>query len=63
MNSLAANIRNWIKKIGEWVKPNPDDGLLLQAVKMLYKALALLVLVALSPVIIVVLLFVFLAAI
>lgn len=45
------------------MKPDPSDHLLLQGVKFIFKCIALLVLIAFSPVIFVVLLFVFLAAV
>ena len=61
--SMAEYVRRWIQKIQEWMKPNPDDIFLVQAIKFIFKCIALLILIALSPVILVVLLFVFLAAI
>ena len=54
-------IANWVKRLKEWLKPNPADSMLLNGVKLIYKSIAVLVLVALSPVILVVLLFVFFA--
>jgi hypothetical protein len=59
---LREMILNRLKKFREWLKPNPSDTLLVQSLKMIYKALAVLVLVAFSPVIIVIMLFVFFAA-
>jgi hypothetical protein len=56
-------IKRWIAKIGEWMKPDPSDHRLLQVVKFIYKCIALLILIAFSPVIMVVLIFVFLAAV
>ncbi len=53
---------NRFKRLFEWLKPNPADTLLIQSLKMIYKALAVLVLIAFSPVILIVLLFVFFAA-
>ena len=50
------------KKFAEWLKPNPADTVLVQSLKMIYKVIAVLVLIAFSPVILVVLIFVFFAA-
>lgn len=63
MKGTFAYIKTWLAKIREWMKPDPADHLLLQVVKLLYKCIALLILIAFSPVIIVVLFFVFLAAV
>lgn len=46
----------------EWMKPEPADPLAMQIVKSFFKGIVMLVLVALSPAIIVILAFVFLAA-
>lgn len=56
-------IINRFKRLMEWVKPNPADTLLIQSLKMIYKAIAVLVLIASSPVILIGLLFAFFAAI
>lgn len=53
---------NRFKRLGEWLKPNPNDTVLIQSLKMIYKAAAVLLLIALSPAIIIVLIFVFFAA-
>jgi hypothetical protein len=63
MKGLADLIRQWWQKLQEWIKPDPADHLLLKGLKLIGKCIALLVLLALSPVILVVLLFVFLAAV
>lgn len=63
MKSIFELIKRWFVKIREWMKPDPADGLLLQVIKLIYKSIALLILIAFSPVIIIVLLFVFLAAV
>ncbi len=52
---------NNLKKFKEWLKPNHADSLLVQSLKMIYKAAAVLVLIAFSPVIILIMLFVFFA--
>ncbi|HEV7331480.1 MAG TPA: hypothetical protein VGN63_10620 [Flavisolibacter sp.] len=62
MKSFADFIRNWFLKLKEWMQPNAADPLLLQLLKFIGKCIALLVLIALSPIILVVLLFVFMAA-
>jgi len=61
--NLAGHIKDWLIKIREWIRPNPKDSHLLQVIKLFFKSLALLVLIALSPLLLVVLLFVFFAAI
>jgi hypothetical protein len=53
---------NRFKEFKEWLKPNPADTFVIQSLKMIYKAIAVLVLIALSPVILVILIFVFMAA-
>jgi hypothetical protein len=50
-------------QLKEWVKPNPVDTTLVKSLKMIYKVLAVLVLIAFSPVLIVILVFVFFAAV
>jgi hypothetical protein len=59
---IKESILNYSRKFKEWLKPNSADTLLLQSLKMVYKVLAVLVLVAFSPVILLILLFVFFAA-
>jgi hypothetical protein len=59
----VAMLRKQLKNLKRWLAPEPTDPWYLTAVKSIYKAIALLVLVALSPVIMVVLLFVFFAAV
>lgn len=59
---IRETIINYFKKFKEWLKPNSTDTLLVQSLKMVYKVLAVLILVAFSPVIIIILFFVFLAA-
>jgi hypothetical protein len=56
-------IRSKIKKLQAWMQPDPSDKLLLQIVKFALKCVVLLVLIALSPALLVVLLFVFLVTI
>jgi hypothetical protein len=63
MMGLADLIRQWWQKLKEWIKPDPADHLLLKGMKLIGKCVVLLVLLALSPVLLVVLLFVFLAAV
>jgi hypothetical protein len=56
-------IKSWIIKIRKWMQPDPADNPLMQLLKFTFKCFALLLLIAFSPVILVVLLFVFLVAI
>jgi hypothetical protein len=63
MKNIARYIRQWLAKIKEWIKPDPADNLFVQIVKLIFKCIALLILIALSPVLLVVLVFVFFAAI
>jgi hypothetical protein len=60
---LVNYIKQWINRIKTWMKPDPADNPLLQLVKFTLKCFVLLLLIAFSPVILVVLLFVFLIAI
>ncbi|TDH21621.1 hypothetical protein EXU57_19150 [Segetibacter sp. 3557_3] len=53
---------NRLKQLREWLKPNPVDSLLVQSLKMIYKAIAVILLVAFSPVILFVLFLAFAAA-
>jgi lipopolysaccharide/colanic/teichoic acid biosynthesis glycosyltransferase len=48
-----------LKQFREWLKPNPADSLLIQSLKMIYKAAAVLVLIVFSPVILLIMLIVF----
>ena len=54
-------VRKNILALREWVKPDPADPLYLTILKSMYKGLSLLVLIALSPVILIILLIVFFA--
>lgn len=63
MKGLIGYLRQWLQKLGEWMKPEPADNLFLKIAKTFFKCIALLIMIAFSPVIIVVLLFVFFAAI
>lgn len=60
--SFSDYLRDYAQKIKDWIKPDPSDHLLLQFVKLIFKCIALLILIALSPIILVILLFVFFAA-
>lgn len=59
--SFKGMIISRIKQLKEWLKPNPADSTAVTILKLIYKSIAVLVLIALSPVILVVLLFVFIA--
>lgn len=59
--SFSEMLSNRWKQLREWLKPDPSDSLLVQSLKMIYKAIAVLILIALSPVILIILAFVFFA--
>jgi hypothetical protein len=59
---IRETVVDYFKRFKEWLKPNGSDTLLIQSLKMVYKVLAVLVLIAFSPVILIILLFVFFAA-
>lgn len=59
---FADMIKKQLTTLKHWVKPKPADPWYITFVKMLYKGIALLLLVALSPVILLVLILVFFAA-
>ena len=65
-NSFAVELQKYIAQkvaqLQEWLKADPTDSLALRIVKGIYKSLAVLVLTALSPVILVILVVTFLAA-
>lgn len=48
-----------IRELGQWVKPDPADNLLLQIVKIFFKSIVLLLLTAFSPVVLLFLIGVF----
>ncbi|MEM8970219.1 MAG: hypothetical protein AAGE93_27640 [Bacteroidota bacterium] len=64
--SFATELRKYViqqfTQLKEWLRPNPADSVAVKIFKGVYKSLAVLVLTALSPVIIVVLIIAFLAA-
>jgi hypothetical protein len=51
-----------LNQLKEWLKPDAEDSTTVTSLKMIYKALAVLILIAFSPVILIILLFVFFAA-
>jgi hypothetical protein len=61
--NLLDYIKKWISKIRDWLQPEPTDNALVQILKLALKCIALLILIALSPAILVIMLFVFFAAI
>jgi hypothetical protein len=61
-SSLVGYIRNWFTRIGEWMKPEPGDALPLRVVKFILKCTVLLLLIAFSPILLIILVFVFFAA-
>jgi hypothetical protein len=58
-----ALLRKYVLQLRDWVQPDPGDPPLLRVLKLFYKSIAILLLIAFSPVILVVLAFVFFAAI
>lgn len=60
--SIKETILKYFERFKEWLKPNKEDSLIVQSLKMVYKVLAVLLLIVFSPVIIVILIFVFFAA-
>ena len=61
--SFGGLIIKYFNIIKEWVQPEPGDPLWKTILKSVYKLIAVLILIALSPVLLVILLFVFFAAI
>lgn len=59
----TATLRRYWKQIQNWMRPLPSDTHPVQVLKLFYKTLVLLVGLAFSPLILVVLLFVFFAAV
>jgi|GEM_PF-2628618 len=60
--SFGEMLRNRWLLLLQWLRPEPTDAFMLQAIKMVGKASVVLLLIATSPIIIVVLIFVFFAA-
>ncbi|HZH00246.1 MAG TPA: hypothetical protein VEY32_04140 [Flavisolibacter sp.] len=61
--SLADFTRKYYEKLKVWLTPDPADSRVLQFVKLFFKGIALLIMIAFSPVIAVILLFIFFAAV
>lgn len=61
--SFGEIIKKYFNRITEWVKPDPADPLWKTILKSIYKLIAVVILIALSPVLLIILLFVFFAAI
>ena len=61
-DSMKEMVRKKWAELIEWLKPNPRDSRLVIGLKMIYKAIAVLALIAVSPILVVVLLFIFFAA-
>ena len=59
---LKEMIINRFKQLQEWLKPNPADNTLVIGLKLIYKVLAVLGLIAVSPILLVVLAFIFFTA-
>jgi len=61
--SIGDFIRKYYEKLKVWLTPDPADSRVLQVVKLFFKGIALLIMIAFSPIIAVILLFVFFAAV
>lgn len=59
---LTEMVINRFKQLQEWLKPNPANNTLVIGLKMIYKVLAVLGLIVVSPILLVVLAFIFFAA-
>ncbi len=59
---LTEMVINRFKQLQEWLKPNPADNALVIGLKMIYKVLAVPGLIVVSPILLVVLTFIFFAA-
>jgi hypothetical protein len=55
-------IASWFDQFKNWLKPVPEDSNGITFLKSIYKAIAVLVLIAFSPVILIILLVTFFAA-
>lgn len=60
-NGYRHILRKTLLSIREWVRPKPADPLYLTILKFIYKGIVLLLMVALSPLILVVLIVIFFA--
>ena len=60
--SIRESLIKRLNLFKEWLKPNPADTTLVTSLKMIYKVIAVLLLIVFSPVIFIVLLFIFFAA-
>jgi hypothetical protein len=59
---LIILIKKRISEYGRWLKPDPRDPLALSIIKSIFKGITTLVLIAFSPVVILILIISFLAA-
>lgn len=55
-------IKDNLNRYKEWIKPDPDDPVVLTVIKTIFKALTALFFVAFSPIVLLILIFAFLAA-
>ncbi len=60
--NLEETVKEKWLQLRDWLKPDPDDSTLVTVIKSFFKAIAVLILIALSPIILVILTFVFVAA-
>ncbi|WP_017732320.1 hypothetical protein [Nafulsella turpanensis] len=62
LRALQQYVVNQVQSLRQWIKPAPEDTLPVKVFKMIYKSLAILILLALSPVLCLALTIVFLVA-
>ena len=62
INELRQSITKYLRKLREWLKPDPADTLGLTIGKSFYKGIVLLILIVFSPVLCLILTIAFLAA-
>lgn len=60
--SILDYLKGWVRKLKDWMKPDPTDNIISKGLKFILKCIALLLLLLFSPVILAILVFVFFAA-
>lgn len=55
-------IKENFNRYKEWIKPDPEDHIVLTIIKTIFKAITALFFVAFSPIVLIILIFAFLAA-
>lgn len=59
---LADLTMKQIRSINSWIKPKPEDPIILQGLKLIFKSIVVLIFVALSPIMLVILVVAFFAS-